>query len=606
MSESHLKLLDPNGKDPRGNSALGSGFEDKRAQGHVMAEYNKRLKELERNIEELKKLPVNKEKSAQQQKRAPAKSAAPGKTRHVAHAKGWKAVSTEPDLCHVGDAIIAFDSFATLDNKQQASPNVKACGTPVYRQGDIVKNVQANAGKHVVSGTSRGRGYVQIRDGHDNVKVNGVPVARHDSKCTINCDASGKGGAKGKLITEQKSVGGGNGSGASNPAAPPNERTNDKLEKLKAARAKIASEQLDFDALDEYVDFKRTNELLKDLIGEIKGTPGTTGDYVAQVTRGALGFGADAGMGLSQLAYEGLKGIPKLIRSNHTDNGKLLTQLDSQIFAEDIRLGNITAGGFGKGVLNLGKAIVKPVMDPWSKGQYLEAGTRAVSELGTIWYGWTKARKTAEAAKAANGAAAETADTAAEVAATAQAAKEAAAAAKASYISDAGVAAGHVDDGVHIGGHGMVGEGARGTTGLPNLMPEMLEQELAVARSLGVSPTKVTDAGFERIAEQGPLKWAVLENGDLVVVPKFAGVEEIKHSVLSAGRPVLAAGEATVDVFGNAQSGFLKYGNEINRYSGHFEPPKKSLQIGVEAFKNADIHFKTVDPKLPDEFYWGF
>lgn len=84
------------------------------------------------------------------------------------------------------------------------------------------------------------------------------------------------------------------------------------------------------------------------------------------------------------------------------------------------------------------------------------------------------------------------------------------------------------------------------------------------------------------------------------------GVEEIKHSVLSAGKPVLAVGEATVDVFGSASSGFLKYGNEINRYSGHFEPPKNTLQIGVDAFKKEDIHFKTVNPKLPEEFYWGF
>jgi hypothetical protein len=37
-------------------------------------------------------------------------------------------------------------------------------------------------------------------------------------------------------------------------------------------------------------------------------------------------------------------------------------------------------------------------------------------------------------------------------------------------------------------------------------MPEMLQQELAVAKSLGVSPTKVTDAGFGKIAEQGPVK----------------------------------------------------------------------------------------------------
>lgn len=90
------------------------------------------------------------------------------------------------------------------------------------------------------------------------------------------------------------------------------------------------------------------------------------------------------------------------------------------------------------------------------------------------------------------------------------------------------------------------------------------------------------------------------------VVPIYAGAEEIKHSALSAGKPVLAAGEATVDVFGTANSGFLKYWDEINLYSGHFQPPKNTLQIGVDAFKKADIRFKTANPKLSEEFYSVF
>ncbi len=46
-----------------------------------------------------------------QQQAPQTKSTAPGKTRHVAHAKGWKAICTAPDFCKVGKDIIAFDSF---------------------------------------------------------------------------------------------------------------------------------------------------------------------------------------------------------------------------------------------------------------------------------------------------------------------------------------------------------------------------------------------------------------------------------------------------------------------------------------------------------------
>ncbi|MFG6177468.1 hypothetical protein ACGTN6_09510 [Halomonas sp. THAF12] len=45
-----------------------------------------------------------------------------------------------------------------------------------------------------------------ITDGQDNVKVNGLPMARHDSACLINCNASGVGGAPGYLTTLRQTV----------------------------------------------------------------------------------------------------------------------------------------------------------------------------------------------------------------------------------------------------------------------------------------------------------------------------------------------------------------------------------------------------------------
>lgn len=320
-------------------------------------------------------------------------------TKHIANMEGgWRAVCTAPDFCKVGNAIVGFDSFATLDCQQQVSPNVKARSTPVYRQGDLFKVVQADAGQHIVSGTSQGSGFVKILDGHANVKVNGVPVARHNSACLINCDASGNGGAMGKLVTVQKGTA--PAPPASNPQAPPGERTSPRLEQLKAEKARLEASQLDFNALDEYVNFKQSNQVLDDAIGGIRGQPGTARDYAAQAARGVLGFGKDVGMGIAELAYEGIKAVPKLVRADLTETGQRIGQLNGAIFAENMRLGNITAGTIGADARKLGQAVVKPITDPWAKGQYVEAAARGVAEVATLGVGFLKAGKLGGAAKA--------------------------------------------------------------------------------------------------------------------------------------------------------------------------------------------------------------
>jgi hypothetical protein len=286
----------------------------------------------------------------------------------------------------------------------------------------MIKGVQADAGKHIESGTSQGSGHVKILDGHNNVKVNNIPIAKHNGNCLINCDASGNGGAKGKLVTEQKSVTA-SASTASNPQAPPGQRTSDKLARLTQAKAKLEAGQLDFNALDDYVNFKDGNAGLDGFIGKIHGTPGSASDYAAQATRGVLGFVKDGVMGIGEMAYEGIKAVPKIGRSLYTSSGQAISQLDAQILAENIQLGNITPGTIGQGALDIGKAMVKPVTDPWKKGQYVEAGTRAVTEVGTLAFGWIKGSKAAQAAKAADALKAEQAAEAAKVAAAAEAAK---------------------------------------------------------------------------------------------------------------------------------------------------------------------------------------
>jgi hypothetical protein len=379
------------------------------------------------------------------------KSNTSGTTRHVAHAtEEWKAVCTAPDLCRVGKDVVAFDSYATLEKKKRASDNVKARGSEVYRKNDLIQGVKADAGKHITAGTSQGSGHVKILEGHDTVKVGSdkIPIARHDSKCLVNCDASGNGGAAGKLVTEQKTVGGAPASKASNPNAPPGQRTSPRLERLKDAKAKLESGQLNFNALDEYVNFKDANKGMDGLIGQIQGTPGTAGDYAAQATRGILGFGKDIVMGIGELAYEGIKGVPKLGRMAFTSNGQAINELNGQILAENINLGNITPGTIGQGALDVGAAIVKPITDPWKRGDYVESVTRGAAEAVTAPIAWTKAQKAAQAAKA------KTALEAAE-AAKAKAALEAEEALKAKAALEAEEAA-KAGDGVHVSFRGKV------------------------------------------------------------------------------------------------------------------------------------------------------
>lgn len=314
-----------------------------------------------------------------------------GQTRHIAHAEGWLAVATEPDLCKVGKCVVAFNSFARLDHTYLASPDVKARGTPVYRVGDLFKNTQANAGAHIVSGTSLSTGYLQILEGHSNVKVNAIPVARHDSACRINCDSTGMGGARGQIVTMTKT----DAPAAKTAAAP---RVSKKLLQLKALRDALSSGRINLDVTDGLIDFDRANAMLNGWISELQGTQGTASDWDAQLGRAALGATKDFVMGISELAYEAAKGVPKLARAM-TPTGSVIASLDRQILAEEISLGNVEATSLTKDLLGMAKAIVKPVTDPWMKGNYVEATARGGIELFTLVSVPIKAIRAAQAKK---------------------------------------------------------------------------------------------------------------------------------------------------------------------------------------------------------------
>ncbi|MFG2332776.1 RHS repeat-associated core domain-containing protein [Streptomyces sp. NPDC048604] len=118
-----------------------------------------------------------------------------------------------------------------------------------------------------------------------------------------------------------------------------------------------------------------------------------------------------------------------------------------------------------------------------------------------------------------------------------------------------------------------------------NRMPKTRDEELATANRLGVQPLTPGTKDFDDLLDTGEqLKWAVLEDGRLVVVPKFVKGEEISHAVLSGGDPVRAAGEAQI-----VGSQGQYWGTHIDNHSGHFQPSLESLEIGKEAFRKFGV-----------------
>ncbi|MCB8763054.1 hypothetical protein [Planktothrix agardhii] len=127
-----------------------------------------------------------------------------------------------------------------------------------------------------------------------------------------------------------------------------------------------------------------------------------------------------------------------------------------------------------------------------------------------------------------------------------------------------------------------------------NQSPGTLNDELRSAEDLGIRPIKVGESGFDDIINEGTVKWAVTTKLELFVIPKFLDVSnEIYHTVITLGEPVLAAGEAEI-----VGSNGLYILLTISNHSGHFRPTSESLELGITAFRqqgvdtsNADIEY---------------
>jgi len=124
----------------------------------------------------------------------------------------------------------------------------------------------------------------------------------------------------------------------------------------------------------------------------------------------------------------------------------------------------------------------------------------------------------------------------------------------------------------------------RGSTLLPNRMKGSLTDELSLASQKGVRPItpNANDDVFEELANSGEiLKWGIDANGEVRVVGKMSGQDEISHSVLFDGADLAATGEMQAIVH-DGQIIIL----DINNHSGHYHPTEDTLNWAVDELRN--------------------
>jgi hypothetical protein len=230
-----------------------------------------------------------------------------------------------------------------------------------------------------------GAGDCRILTGANNVKAEGNPVARHLSDVSMNnCNTVGK------LITNSSAP---NGSIVDNkqPCNNPPKRSED-LDKLEAIKKDLENNSFNANHLDQYVDFKGTNEGLQQGIDSLRPSEDSWA-----ITKGAAGAGRatlsflkDMTLGMGQLTYSVAKrASPVTVEQD---------KVSAMILAENIRLGNVCAELIEQQAKAVGKAIVKPITDPWAKGDYSEAVTRGVLEVGSLAVAFLDLAKAGEVA----------------------------------------------------------------------------------------------------------------------------------------------------------------------------------------------------------------
>jgi hypothetical protein len=109
---------------------------------------------------------------------------------HIADAEGdFHVANVNPDFCKVHGKVVAFDiSQVASSERTDYSPNFRARGQKVIKEGSIIRGTLGNAGKGVKSGVSTGAGHAVMTKGTVNFHVNGKPVCRHLDECLMNVE----------------------------------------------------------------------------------------------------------------------------------------------------------------------------------------------------------------------------------------------------------------------------------------------------------------------------------------------------------------------------------------------------------------------------------
>lgn len=142
-----------------------------------------------------------------------------------------------------------------------------------------------------------------------------------------------------------------------------------------------------------------------------------------------------------------------------------------------------------------------------------------------------------------------------------------------------------------------------GPTLYRNLRPEDFESDLRVA-ALAKAADRVVTLGTDTPSKldralELRVKWVVMPDRRVRVVPKFIGVMEISHAFLANGLAVLAAGEAEIIPNGDG----TYYGALITRHSGHYQPQPEALALAAGIFAQHGIVFppEAQDPTVEDD-----
>lgn len=124
----------------------------------------------------------------------------------------------------------------------------------------------------------------------------------------------------------------------------------------------------------------------------------------------------------------------------------------------------------------------------------------------------------------------------------------------------------------------------------PNREPELLDEELKEARRLGIRVVVAPSDDFDRLAALGELLIYVVLPPRTLVVCEASGFPA-HHSILADGRPVLAAGEVSLSIYGGEKTVL-----SVNALSGHYRPDPRCLEIVRDLFEG--LGFAVPDASL--------